>query len=310
MAEEDGPEDGPEDGLPGLYRSQLRREGNRWQLVAEDQALPRTEPPGIVPALENAISILDYINRTPPHVATLAEISSTLAISKSHCHNILKTLTHFGWLRFDGRLKTYELGSGIIAAASSLHGGFVLDRIRAELTQLVLRIGIPAVLAQPLPDDSFVVVEKFNLPNAMEVSFSIGHHFPRDSTANSRAYLAWQPEEKIEAWMRAWAPVRYTRATLLSEEEVRREIAATRRRGYARSAAEFTEGLMALGMPIFDKRGEVAYVFTCSGLMTSMAPREPVLAHEIMHAAAAINAAVMARVPAGFPLGPGNRAVG
>ncbi|TPE48053.1 IclR family transcriptional regulator [Amaricoccus solimangrovi] len=300
MVEEDGPRDDP----AGLYRSQLRREGNRWQLIAEDQALPRTRAPGIVPALENAILILDYINRTPPHVATLAEISSTLAISKSHCHNILKTLAHFGWLRFDGRLKTYELGSGIIAVASSLHGGPVLDRIRAELTRLVLRIGIPSVLAQPLPDDSFVVIDKFNLPNAMEVSFPIGHHFPRDSTANSRAYIAWQSEERIEAWMRGWSPVRYTRSSLLSEGEVRHEIAETRRRGYARSVGEFTEGLMALGMPIFDKQGEVAYVFTCSGLLSNMAPREPVLAQEIIRAAAAINASVLGRVPSGFPVAP------
>lgn len=303
-------ETGPEGGLPGLYRSQLRQDGNRWQLVAEDQALPLTEAPGIVPALENAIAILDYINRTPPHVASLAEISSTLAISKSHCHNILKTLVHFGWLRFDGRAKTYELSSGIVAVASSLHGAPILDRIREELTQLTLRIGIPSVLAQPLPDDTFVVVDKFNLPNAMEVSFPIGHHFPRDSTANSRAYLAWQSPERIDAWMRDWRPVQYTRSTILTEADVRREIEDTRRRGYARSAGEFTEGLMALGMPIFDRNGDVIYVFTCSGLLTNMIPREQVLAREVIRAAIAINAATLGRLPADFPTLPATIAMG
>lgn len=303
MTEATDGRDRPES-VPGLYQSQLRQDGNRWQLVARDEALPRTEAPGIVPALENAIAILDYINRTPPHIVTLAEVSSTLGISKSHCHNILKTLTHFGWLRFDTRAKTYELGSGIVAVASSLHGAPILDRIRAELNQLVLRIGIPAVLAQPMPDDSFVVVDKFNLPGAMEVSFPIGHHFPRDSTANSRAYLAWQSDEKIEAWMRSWTPVRYTNATLLTASQVRAEIAATRRRGYARSVGEFTEGLMALGMPVFDRYGEVIYVFTCSGLLTNMAPREEVLAHEIIRAAAAINGAVLGRTPPDFPMSP------
>lgn len=300
----------PDAGIPGLYRSQLRQQGDRWQLVAQDHDLPGAEPPGIVPALENAIAILDYINRTPPHVTSLAELSATLGISKSHCHNILKTLAHFGWLRFDGRLKTYELAPGILTIASSLHGAPALDRIRAELTQLVLRIGIPSVLAQPMPDDSFVVVDKFNLPNAMEVSFPVGHHFPRDSTANSRAYLAWQPDERIDAWMRAWRPVRYTAATLLTAEEVRAEIAATRRRGYARSRGEFTEGLMALGMPIFDRSGEVAYVFTCSGLMASMAPREEAIAQEIVLTAAAINAAMLARTPPDFPMAMPGRAIG
>lgn len=297
-------------GIPGLYRSQLRQDGSRWQLIAQDQELPKTEAPGIVPALENAIAILDYVNRTPPHVSTLAEISSTLGISKSHCHNILKTLVHFGWMKFDGRAKTYEMSSGIIAVASSMHGAPILERIRAELTRLVLRIGVPAVLVQPMPDDTFVVVDKFNLPNAMEVAYSIGHHFPRDATANSRAYLAWQSPERIDAWMGKWAPVRYTGATLLSEDEVRREVLATRRRGYARSMGEFTEGLMALGMPIFDRHGEVIYVFTVSGLLLSMAPREEVIAQEVIHAAVTINNIVLGRVPPDFPMTPAAIAMG
>lgn len=295
MAEE------PSAGIPGLYRSHLRQEGSRWQLVAQDEALPRTEAPGIVPALENAIAILDYINRTPPHVTSLAEVSSALAISKSHCHNILKTLAHFGWVKFDARVKTYELASGLLAVASSLHGAPALDRIRAELTQLVLRIGVPAVLAQPLPDDTFVVLDKFNLPNAMEVSFPIGHHFPRDSTANSRAYLAWQSPEKIDAWMQRWRPVRYTTATLLDPTEVRSEIDATRKRGYARSIGEFTEGLMAIGIPVFDRSGDVTYVITCSGLLTNMLPREEVLAKELVRTAVTINRTVLGRLPPDFP---------
>ncbi len=301
MQEETGPERQPE-GEPGLYRSHLRQDGSRWQLVAQDQALPRPEAPGIVPALENAVAILDYINRTPPHISTLAEISSTLGISKSHCHNILKTLVHFGWMKFDTRAKTYELGSGLIAIAASMHGAPVLERIRSELTRLVLRIGVPAVLVEPLPDDTFVVVEKFNLPNAMEVSFPLGHHFPRDSTANSRAYLAWQSNERIDAWMAKWTPVRYTSATRLNPDEVRQEIEMTRRRGYSRSMGEFTEGLMAMGMPIFDRHGEVMYVFTVSGLLDNMSPREEAISCEIINAAVSINNAVLGRVPVDFPL--------
>ncbi|WP_108662483.1 IclR family transcriptional regulator [Acuticoccus kandeliae] len=297
MADEAGPS-----AKPGVYTSQLRQDGNRWLLTAQDRELPKAEAPGLVPALENAIAVIDYINRTPPHIASLAEISSTLGISKSHCHNILKTLVHFGWLKFDNRAKTYELSSGIIAAASSFHGSHTLARIRAELEQLVHRIEVPAVLAQPQTDDSFIVVDKFNGPQSMEVSFPIGHHLPRDSVANSRAFIAWQPPERIDEWMRHWQPVRYTNATLLTEQEVRAEFAATRARGYARSIGELTDGLMALGMPIFDRNGEVIYVFTCSGHIGNLAPREEKLAREIIRTAVSINSAILARTPPDFPM--------
>jgi DNA-binding IclR family transcriptional regulator len=285
----------------GLYRSQLQQEGARWYLTAQDRELPKTQAPGLVPALENAIAVLDYINRTPPHIASLAEISATLGISKSHCHNILKTLVHFGWLSFDSRAKTYELHSGIVATASSLLGSPQLNRIRSELVQLVQRTDIPAVLIQPLPDDSFVVVDKFGA-STMEVSYPIGHHMPRDSVASSRSFLGWQSQERIDRWMEKWQPIRYTGATLLTEEAVRAEIAATRKRGYARSVGEFTEGLMALGMPIFNRFGDVIYVFTCSGLLSAVAPREEMLAREMIRAAIAANKAILGRMPPDFPM--------
>jgi len=284
----------------GLYRSQLQQEGARWYLTAQDQELPGTQAPGLVPALENAIAVIDYINRTPPHIASLAEISATLGISKSHCHNILKTLVHFGWLSFDGRAKTYELHAGIVAAASSLLGAPQLNRIRSELVQLVQRIDVPVVLIQPLPDDSFVVIDKFGA-SGMEVSYPIGHHMPRDSVASSRAFMAWQSPERIDGWMEKWQPIRYTAATLLTASAVRAEFLATRKRGYARSVGEFTEGLMALGMPIFNRFGEVIYLFTCSGLLSAMAPREEAIAREMVRTAIDANQAILGRMPPDFP---------
>lgn len=286
----------------GAYTSELRQSGSRWLLTAEDDdVLPQLPTPGLVPAVENAVAIINYINRAPEHIASLTEIVGALSVSKSHCHSILKTLTYFGWLKFNARTKTYELNSGMLASASSLLGSPVLDTIRRELQRLVRRTEIPAVLSQPQADDTFIVIDKFNDAQSMEVSFPIGHHFPRDATANMRAYLAWQPESVIDRWMQNWRPVRYTSATLVTEAEIRAEIAATRKRGYARSVGELTEGLMALGMPIFGRHGEVIYVFSCSGLLSALEPREDVLAREVVRAAVAINSGIFARVPADFP---------
>ncbi|MDQ0324091.1 DNA-binding IclR family transcriptional regulator [Pararhizobium capsulatum DSM 1112] len=290
--------------LRSAYSSELRQSGNRWLLTAQDDDVsPQSPAPGLVPAVENAIGIVNYINRAPAHMASLTEILSVLPISKSHCHSILKTLTYFGWLKFDARTKAYQLNSGLLASASSLLGSPVLDAIRRELQLLVQRAEIPAVLSQPQDDDTFIVVDKFNGAQSMEVSFPIGHHFPRDATANMRAYLAWQPETEIDRWMKSWRPVRYTSTTMMTEKEVRAEIAATRKRGYARSIGELTEGLMALGMPIFGRHGEVIYTFTCSGLLSTIAPREELLARELVRTAVSINQAILGRVPNDFPAG-------
>ncbi|MBN9059797.1 MAG: hypothetical protein J0H21_11515, partial [Rhizobiales bacterium] len=48
MSEEGKPASGV-----GLYKSQLQQEGARWYLTAQDLELPKTQAPGLVPALEN-----------------------------------------------------------------------------------------------------------------------------------------------------------------------------------------------------------------------------------------------------------------
>lgn len=286
---------------PPPYTTALRQDGTRWLLTAQDDAPPRRPAPGLVPAVENAIAIVNYINHTPPHLASLTELATALSITKSHCHSILKTLVHFDWLRFDGRAKLYELNSGLFASASSLLGAPILDRIRHELSGLVQRIGFPAVLVQPQADDSFVVIDKFNSLQAMEVSYPIGHHLPRDAPANMRAFLAWKDPAEIDRWLETWQPRRYTSTTLMTPDLLRAEIAATRKRGYARSIGELTEGLMALGMPIFNRYGEVAYLFSCSGLLSAVAPIEETIAREMIGTSIAINHAVMGRMPPDFP---------
>lgn len=289
-------------GLPrGSSGAQLRHDGTHWLLRAEANDAGRKSPPGIVPALENAVAIIDYLNQEAPRPAGLAEIAGTLGISRSHCHSLLKTLTHFDWLHFDEATKVYRLQSGILSSASSLLNSPIIGVIRRHLEALVERTQVPCILSEPLADDSFVVIDRFNARHVMEVSFPIGHRFPRHACAQMRAYLAWQTPERLDVWMQDWSPVHYTNRTLLDAASVRAEIEATRRRGYSRSVGEFVDGLMALALPIFDRVGRVAYIFNCSSLIGVLAAREAEIAGEMQRTAADIHQAIVAKTPPDFP---------
>jgi DNA-binding IclR family transcriptional regulator len=266
---------------------------------AEDSA--RKAAPAIVPALENAIAIVNCLNARAPRPASLAEITAALSISKSHCHALLKTLTHFDWLAFDDETKVYRLQSGILSAASSLLNAPILGVIRPHLATLVARVHVPCLLSEPLGDGAFVLVDRFNTSHLLEVSFPIGHRFERDASVQMRAYLAWQTPEEIDKWMQQWTPVRYADRTPLSSADIRAEIGATRRRGFARSIGEFTEGLMAISLPIFDRAGRVVYVFSCCSLTGAFQPREAEIAREMQRVAAEIHRAILARTPPDFP---------
>ena len=285
---------------PAARPEALHHDGQHWLLTGPRTDYVRPPAPGLVPALENAIAIIEMLNRIAPQPASLAELSSELGISRSHCHSILKTLTAYSWLRFDDRAKDYQLDMGILPSISSVFRSGLLDALRAALDVLGQRLQLPLVLSRPQRDEGFILVDKFNVAHLMEVSFPIGHRYPRDAVAQMRAFLAWQAPDYLEAWFAGGQPQRYTRRTVFEEQAVRAELEHTRLRGYARSDEEFAEGLLAIALPVFDHEGKVAFVINCTSAKELWQRREEDVAREMMAAIARVHFQTGARLPDPF----------
>lgn len=257
--------------------------------------------PPLVPAVHKALQILAYIN-SQPHAVTLSAIAETTGITKSHCLSILRTLVHHGWLHFNPDLKSYKLGAGILRDVSSITlQASPLFVVNALVQNLPLMTGTSCILSQPHDDGGFVVVGKANAPGQLEISYPLGHHYPRDTSAHMKALLAWGDQEAAEAWLADWTPVRYTPATVTSMDGVWKELELTRKRGYALSIDEFTVGIGAIALPIFDEAGLVIYILDCVGLTPDMNRRQKEISRALIAAVAEIHVALGGRPPAGFP---------
>lgn len=258
---------GRSNGRPAQNSGKMRLEGSK-------HVAPQKAAPGIVPALENAIAIIQAVNAAGQDGVSLAEVTTKLGISKSHCHSLLKTLVYFDWLQFDQKTRVYRVFSGILSSISSLFNQDFTQTVQERIAQFAAHYNIPCILTQLQSDGTFVIVNKFHGTQSAEISLPIGFRYPRDAPAQSRAYLAWSSPEQVDAWLGALQVSRYTQATLLDVSQIRAELAATRARGYARSNGELTEGLMAISVPIFDRTGRLVFVFSCIDLTQAALPRE------------------------------------
>ncbi|QIE56758.1 IclR family transcriptional regulator [Pikeienuella piscinae] len=254
-----------------------------------------------MPALFNGIRIVEALNRHGSTGASLAELSSALGITKSHCHAILKTLTHSDWLQFDDRAKTYRLGAGLLASCSSLRASPELKRIRERLAQLVVESGFSCVLTQPQKDRSFIVIDNLSNDNQVLVSYAIGSTLPYDSPAQMRAFLAWRPEAEQKRLLARRKIHKYTRHTITTPERLIAELAATRVRGFSRSVGEHFEGMLAYGLPIFSREGKVAYIFCLAGFVSQIEEYEARVTSAMKRAARDIHDSIMGEPPADFP---------
>src|SRR5437660_982947 len=114
-----------------------------------------------VPALTKAMAIVRYLNHAPLSGASLHDIANSLDITKSHCHNILKTLTHGRWLAYDEVRRSYSLAPSLLADVSRLIGRQPSSMlIHDELARLSRAADTPCVLTRVERDGSFVAIDK------------------------------------------------------------------------------------------------------------------------------------------------------
>jgi DNA-binding IclR family transcriptional regulator len=254
----------------------------------------REFPQGVVPALANSLLVVSFLNSRAPEAQTLADISRALGITKSHCHSILRTLVYFDWVSFDDRRKIYALQPSALSDLSSLLSSPALETIRGVLTALVDELGVPCVLAQPLADRSFVVIDTFRSRSFLQVYYRAGHRFPSDAVAHQRVMLAWGDAAESDAYLASWRPHLYTSRTMVDLAEIRAEVERTRQRGYAVSHGEFTDGMTAIAAPIFDRNGKISYVASFSFLSTDKGFDEERIAESLRDALTRIHTATLA----------------
>ncbi|CCH29693.1 IclR family transcriptional regulator [Actinosynnema sp. NPDC047251] len=100
-------------------------------------------------------------------------------------------------------------------------------------------------------------VAKLTGHRAVPIISREGNRLPMHSTGVGKALLAYASQEFIDTYC-ARPLVRCTRHTIVEPGRLRRELAATRDRGYALTSEEMTLGSCSVAVPVFDARDQVA----------------------------------------------------
>lgn len=243
-----------------------------------------------VPAVRKALAVVRFLNASASTGAALHEVAGALAITKSHCHNILKVLADEGWVAYDAGRRRYTLAPRLISDIAAVIGRTTQPaQVHDELVRLSRATGLPCVLTRVEPDGCFVAVDKAEEVTALQVSVPIGHRFPYDAPAQMRARIAWLPRERWPAELDRWRPQQHTATTITDRNKLVAELRATRRRGYAISWAELNPGVMSLAVPIFDAFGQAQLILQCPGLQATVETRRVQVARELQQSAQTLN---------------------
>jgi IclR family KDG regulon transcriptional repressor len=209
-------------------------------------------------SLLRAIEILSLLEENA--VLSVAEISDLLAFPRSTTYKYLAVMRECRFVDYDQSLEKYRLGMKLFEFGTAIQNRIAIDRIaHPYMEELSNHLGETVGLTV-LDGNYALYVEKVEPESSgtMVLLLRKGIRFPLHAGAASKILLAHQQDERIEVFLKTQRLVKYTEKTIADPDDLRKEVKAIRKAGYAFSEEEIDIGVRALAAPIFDHEGKIA----------------------------------------------------
>ena len=214
-------------------------------------------------SLDKALNVLELIARSGD--ARLSALAEATGYPPATIHRTLKALVRRGYVRQDPFLKAYKIGLKCLELSSRVrdHLGLV-TAARAVMQQLMEQTGETVNLVSFENMEAVYIDQLSNTKSLLRMFTRVGARVPLHSSGVGKAFLSGRPPAEALDYFRSAKKVRYTKNSLLEEDEFLRDLEATRTRGYAVDREEFEDGVGCIAAAI-TKKGDVAGAMSISG---------------------------------------------
>ena len=220
---------------------------------------------GMLKSLSKSLDILECFNSNNPELG-ITQISNKLKLNKSNVSNIVATFEGKGYLEKNKDTGKYRLGLKLLEYSYVINENLGYQRMFYDILKDVSR-KLNAVTYFAIPKDMEVFYLFNTYPPAEIYNYPyrtiIGEKAPMYCTSLGKAMLPYLPEEEVEKQIKAKRE-KFTEQTIIDEEELRREIALTRSRGYSLDNEEHEYGIRCIGIPIFTSSGALVGALSAS----------------------------------------------
>jgi len=261
-----------------------------------------------VESVLRATRLLDCFRRGEPALP-LAELVRRSGYSKTTTYRLLTTLEVAGWLErapdgaFRLTVRPFQIGSILMDSLNVRHEAPPVMRRLSLATERTTYLTIAA-------GTHAVCIERIDRGSAFRVmDLDVGGSQPLHLGAAPRALLAFDEDTLLPPLLQAGL-TRRTAKSIVDEQALRMDLAETRQRGYSISDSDVTEGVAALGAPVFDLHERAVAAISIGGLSEQIMPPRPTHLRALLQAASEVSrrlGSARASAPQESEAGPGHR---
>jgi DNA-binding IclR family transcriptional regulator len=221
-----------------------------------------------VPAVWRALDILEFLGNNGE--TSFKDICPHLNIPKSSVYQILETLQSRGYVRKVGDSQKLFLGFKLVGLGTQTVSK--LD-IRAEAMPFLNELNAKTKMTchlSILDGTEGVYLIKVESSHLIRMNSYEGKRLPLHSTATGKALLAWLDEKRMDEIVKKLKLIRLTGRTITKVADLKRNLEAVRKRGWAFDDRENEAHIRGIAAPILNIRGEVIAAISLAGLVTQM----------------------------------------
>jgi DNA-binding IclR family transcriptional regulator len=208
----------------------------------------------VIQSVDRAVRILKALAAGPGRLG-VSELSQRLGLAKGTVHGLLRTLQEHGLVEQHADSDKYQLGPQLVQLSNRF---LDLNEVRSRSlawSELLAARANEAVRVGVLHGESMLIVHHVFRPDSSLQILEVGEVLPLHATALGKAVLAYLDDE-VRSDLVSGRLAKLTGHTLATPAALRRELAATRERGFAVEREEAVLGEAGVAAPIFDRRAE------------------------------------------------------
>ncbi|MGE8130488.1 HTH-type transcriptional regulator BhcR [Methylobacterium sp. NPDC080182] len=221
------------------------------------------KPAATIQALDRALDVLDVL--AGGDGLTLSELAGRLEQSVATMHRVLATLERRGLVEISADKQEWHVGAEAYRLGSAfLRRHNVVERSRSMMWTLMQETGETSNLGVE-KDGNVLFVSQVETHETIRAFFPPGSLSPLHASGIGKALLSTYAPARTERLFRGKTFARFTDKTIGSLDQLRDDVEATRRRGYAIDDEERSIGMRCVAAPILNFHGEAIAGISVSG---------------------------------------------
>jgi IclR family KDG regulon transcriptional repressor len=217
-----------------------------------------------VQTLDRALDVIELL-ATVKDGFGVTEIGNHIGLHKSTVHRLLGSLSERGYVEKNLKNNTYKLGLKFMEIS-----GLFLKQLELKTEALPFMRQLAEIIGQPghlaiLEGTDVIYIEKVELVNSIRMYSQIGKRVPAHCSAIGKVLLAGCDDLGLSRVMHNLSFERFTPHTLLTPEQLRKEVRQVAAAGWAVDNEEHESGIRCIAAPVYDYTGKIIAAVSVSG---------------------------------------------